>query len=35
MSIMPDTAILAARAHKLTKEREIASYVSVHPDDDR
>jgi hypothetical protein len=32
MPIVPNAPILAA---KLTREREIAPYVLVHPDDDR
>jgi hypothetical protein len=35
MLIMPDAALLApVHMIKLTKEREIAAYGWVHPDDD-
>jgi hypothetical protein len=35
MPFMPDTAILPpVHLIKLTKEREIAPYAWVHPDDD-
>jgi hypothetical protein len=36
MPVMPVAAIFAAvHVIKLTKEREIAAYIWVHPDDDR